>query len=142
LCVIVAITATRNGIDVIAGKAIKTIETGVSGIGYTTNRSMPSIHRTINKKTLALVKMLRMNVWLTSDEMIVPAKGTSNRTRRAVGVGSSLKKRINMKPNGITASTTMTLTTQKVTTQMIGRRNLMGFDSAPTFELTRRREFK
>ena len=136
LRVIVATTATRNGIDVIAGKATKTIETAVSGIGYTTNRIKPSIHSTINKKTLVLVKMLRMNLWLTSDERIVPANGTSNRTRTAVGVGSSFRRRINVKPNGITASTTITLTMQKVMTQTIGRRNLIDFDSAPTVELT------
>jgi hypothetical protein len=87
--VIVAITAKRNGIDVIAGTAF---ETWVSGMGYATNIIKPSTQSPVNRNILMLIKMLRVSVGFTNDEKRVPANGTSKTARTRIGVVSSLRK--------------------------------------------------
>jgi hypothetical protein len=129
-CVIVAITANRNGIDVIAGNAF---ETRVSGIGYTTKKISANTQSPINRNTLAPVKTLRVSVCLTNEEERVTKKGIRKRSRTAIGAEASLTNKCKMTPSGITASTIMTLTMQKVTMQMIGRTNLIFFHPKSAF---------
>ena len=147
LCVIAAVTAKINGIDVITGNAYETNETRVSGMGYTTRNTIVNAHKPINENAPTLVRMLRVIVCLINDGSKTTKNGASKRRRTAIGVVSSFRNITNMIPSGMTASTTITVTMQNVMTQVIGRTNLMVYEfaateSAPTSELTRRREPK
>src|SRR5437870_7408501 len=130
LCVIAAVTAKINGIDVITGNEYETNETRVSGMGYTTRNTIVNTHKPINENAPTLVRMLRVIVCLINDGSKTTKNGTSKRRRTTIGVVSSFRNITNMIPSGITASTTITVTMQNVMTQVIGRTNLMVYEFA------------
>ena len=69
--------------------------------------------------------MLRVILCLINDGSNIDKKGTRKRRRTAIGVELSARNIGNMIPSGMTASTTITVTRQKVTTHVIGRTNLI-----------------